>query len=156
MGVALMVGVALGCASNQPRVGTSHDPLYVFPARATFGWAERGNVVPDDPRIERLDLGPLIRKVASEELAARGYQETDVNPDFLMSYQVRIDWFKVETSEMLGSVTLQLAERASRRRVWSGFGRSVVRPALTPAVREERLRKAIREMLKDFPPDVEQ
>lgn len=154
--VAVVLAVALGCASNgEPRVGTSHDPLYAFPAQATFRWSERHNVVPDDPRIERLDIGPLLRRVAAEEFAARGYRQVDGEADYVMSYQVRIDWFKVQTSEMLGSVTLQLSERDSRHRVWSGFGRSVVHPNLTPEFREERLRRAIRQMLKSFPPGVE-
>ena len=153
--LAIAVAMALGCASNdEPRIGTSHDPLYAFPAQATFSWAERGNLVPDDPRIARLDLGPLIQKVATEEFATRGYVHADSNADYVMSYQVRIDWFKVQTSEMLGSVTLQLAESASRHRVWSGFGRSVVHPALTPDEREKRLRKSIQQMLKNFPPGV--
>ncbi len=153
--LVVALATALGCASNdEPRVGTSHDPLYAFPAQATFSWAERGNVVPDDPRIARLDLGPLIQNVAVEEFAPRGYVYTDSNADYVMSYQVRIDWFKVQTSEMLGSVTLQLAESASRHRVWSGFGRSVVHPALTPDEREKRLRKSIQQMLKNFPPGV--
>ena len=151
---AIVVAMAQGCASDAPRVGTSHDPLYAFPAQATFAWSERDNRVPDDARIVRLDLGPLIERVAAEEFAARGYQHTDSTPDYLMSYQVRIDWFKVQTSEMLGSVTLQLAEGESRHRVWSGFGRSAVHPALTPEVREQRLRKAIRQMLENFPPGV--
>lgn len=149
---ATILALFLGCATDEPRVGTSHDPLYAFPAQATFAWAERGNVVPDDPRIEQLGLGPLIQRVAAEEFAARGYQLADGNPDYLMSYQVRIDWYKVKTSEMIGSVTLQLSERATRHRVWSGFGRSVVHPGLEPGVREQRLRKAIRQMLEDFPP----
>ena len=153
--LVIVVAMALGCASNdEPRIGTSHDPLYAFPAQATFSWADRGNVVPDDPRIVRLDLGPLIQKVATEEFATRGYAYADSNADYVMSYQVRIDWFKVQTSEMLGSVTLQLAESASRHRVWSGFGRSVVHPALTPEEREKRVRKSIRKMLENFPPGV--
>ena len=151
--LGLALAAALGCGSDDgPRIGTSHDPLYAFPATATFAWAESGNVVPDDPRIARLDLGPLIRKVATEEFAARGYAPTGSDPDYLMSYQVRIDWFKVQTSEMLGSVTLQLAEAKTRHRVWSGFGRSVVHPSLTPEEREKRMRTAVREMLQDFPP----
>jgi hypothetical protein len=155
--LAIVLVTALGCASNdEPRIGTSHDPLYVFPAQATFSWAERGNAVPDDPRIARLDLGPLIEKVATEEFATRGYVHTDSNADYVMSYQVRIDWFKTQTSEMLGSVTLQLAESASRHRVWSGFGRSVVHPALAPGEREERMRKSIQQMLENFPPGVKQ
>jgi hypothetical protein len=153
--LAGVAAVALACAStDEPRIGTSHDPLYAFPAQATFSWSERDNRVPDDPRITHLGLGPLIERVAAEEFAAHGYRLTDSNPDYLMSYQVRIDWFRVETSEMLGSVTLQLAKADSRHRVWSGFGRSVVHPALTPEVREQRMRKAIQQMLENFPPGV--
>lgn len=149
----LVLALALGCASgDEPRVGTSHDPLYAFPASATVSWAEEGNVLPDDPRIARLDLGALIQRVAAEEFAARGYAPTGSSADYVLSYQVRIDWFKVETSQMLGSLTLQLAERASRQRVWSGFARSAVNPALAPEEREKRLRGAIRRMLESFPP----
>ena len=153
--LVIAVAMALGCASkDEPRIGTSHDPLYAFPAQATFSWADRGNVVPDDPRIARLELGPLIQEVANQEFATRGYVHTDEGGQYVMSYQVRIDWFKVQTSEMLGAVTLQLAESASRHRVWSGFGRSVVHPALTPEERETRMRKSIQKMLEQFPPGV--
>jgi hypothetical protein len=154
-GLVIALLVALGCGSDDgPRIGTSHDPLYAFPAQATYSWAEKGNVVPDDPRIARLELGPLIKKVADEAFAARGYVPTESGAHYVMSYQVRIDWFKVQTSEMLGSVTLQLAESKSRHRVWSGFGRSVVHPSRTPEVREQRMRKAIQKMLENFPPGV--
>ena len=151
----ILVVVALGCGSDDgPRIGTSHDPLYAFPSQATYSWAEQGNVVPDDPRIARLDLGPLIRRVASQEFATRGYAEVESGGQYVMSYQVRIDWFKVQTSEMLGSVTIQLAEARSRHRVWSGFGRSVVQPSLSPEERERRMRAAVRQMLEKFPPGV--
>jgi hypothetical protein len=43
-------------------------------------------------------------------------------------------------------------ESASRRRVWSGFGRAEIHVGLTPEERRERLRRALARMLEDFPP----
>lgn len=154
LGWKLVLLVALGCASDDPRVGTAFDPLYAFPPEATLAWSDRDNVLPDDPRIARMDLEPIIKQVAGEELAARGYRLVEADPDYWLSYQVRIDWFKVATSEMLGSLSLELVERASRSRVWTGFGRSSVSASRTPEEREARMRQAVRKMLEDFPPGV--
>jgi hypothetical protein len=150
---ATLLALMTGCASDV-EYGTTYDPLTAFPATATFEWDAKANVLPKDPRLEKLDLGGIIEKVAAEEFAARGYGEAAVGSgNFRLSYQVAVNtWVGAEDSFAVGSLSLQLVDAASKRRVWTGFGRADFDIALSHAQREQRLREAIQTMLEEFPP----
>lgn len=150
---AILLALATGCASGV-EYGTTYDPLTAFPATATFEWDEKANVLPEDSRLQSLDLGEIIEKVAAEEFTAKGYSPAAVGSGaFHLSYRVSVNtWVGAEDSFAVGSLTLQLVDPRSNRRVWQGFGRANFDIALSRAQRELRLRKAIQTMLEEFPP----
>jgi hypothetical protein len=144
------------CASGDGMgVGSTHDPLTRFPATATWSWDDQANRMPDDPRLEPLDLDAIIRQVAREEFARRGYTETTsgTGGDYRLSYELGMaTWMSQTSATAIGSVSLTLVEAGSGRRVWVGFWRAVADVSLDREQRVERFRAEIRELLETFPP----
>ena len=156
--VALLLALACaaGCASRLP-VGTSYDPLALFPPEATWRWDERHNRLPEEGRIAALDLGPPLREAVTEELASRGYTPAGAElPDYLISYQLTTNTrIRPEGSIVVASLSLLVSEADSGqlgRRVWSAFAQAEVDVALDPTERRQRVRDAVAALLLDFPP----
>jgi len=152
--VALLLALLAGCASDGVEVSTTYDPLASFPAQASYAWDDAANKLPAKPRLEALDLDPLIKQAATEELALRGYRPTaSGSPDYRLSYELVVHtWIGPDDSLSVGSLSLLLVEASSGRRVWLGFARAEIHVGLTPAEREQRLRDAFARMLANFPP----
>ena len=152
LGVASL-GLA-GCASDDVGVSTTFDPLTRFPAAATYVWDDTARLLPDDPRVDGAAVDALVKEVADQEFGARGYRVVASGPsDFLLSYQYAVHtWTSPDVSKAIGSLSLQLVESGSQRRVWSGFGRAELHVGLTPEERRERLRAGLARMLAGFPP----
>lgn len=152
---ALGVVALVGCASDDVQTSVVFDPLSAFPATATYVWDARANKLPDDDRIEELDLDPLLREAANQEFSLRGYRvATSGTPDYRLSYQLAVHtWIGPNKSTSVASLSLMLVNVKRDRRVWIGYGRADVHIGIT---REERLagvRAAFAKMLKDFPPN---
>lgn len=143
-----------GCASDGVEVSATYDPLTSFPAQASYAWDDRANKLPSDSRIGELDLDPLVKAAAEEELAARGYRvATSGSPDYRLSYELVVHtWIGADNSRSVASLSLLLVEADTGRRVWLGFGRAEVHVGLTRAERKQRLRDALAKMLERFPP----
>jgi len=143
----------LACASDDIPVSTTYDPLARFPARATFVWDAAANSLPDNPAIDRASTDALLRDVANEAFAARGYRVTTGTADYRLSYQYVVQTFtSVDDTHAMGSISLLLVEKRSGRRVWTGFGQAEVYVGLAPEERRARLREALDRMLVNFPP----
>lgn len=150
---AAVLAIPFGCQSSGVKVTWAYDPLVAFPKQATIAWDRTAIQMPDDERIAALNAGPLIEKVATEEFAARGYVEGEpARANYLISYQLRVDWVKVSESETLGTLSLALVEAGSGRRVWTGYARAALHGSRTDPEREKRIREALRQMLEEFPP----
>ena len=143
-----------GCASDGIDTSTTFDPLTPFPAEATFVWDDRASSLPQDPRIQQLDVGPLIREAADEAFAARGYRDVGSGAsNYRLSYQLTVNtWIGADNSRSIGSLSLMLVDNGSNRRVWVGFTRAEIHVGLSRDERRERLRRAVTRMLENFPP----
>jgi hypothetical protein len=152
--VASLLALLVGCASDGVEVSTTYDPLASFPAQASFVWDDLADKLPANPRLQALDLDPLIKQAAEEELALRGYRlATSGSPDYRLSYELVVNtWLGPDNSISVGSLSLLLVEASSGRRVWLGFARAEIHVGLSPAEREQRLRSAFAKMLAAFPP----
>jgi len=149
---ALIVLVA--CASkDEIPVSTNYDPLFRFPARATYSWDDAANIFPTNPDIDRKEMDALLRDVVNEAFAAHGYQVTAGPADYRLSYQFSIISRRGAESFAVGTLSLLLTEASSGRRVWTGFGQAEVYVGLKPEERRARLRDAMERMLKNFPPN---
>lgn len=151
---AALLAWSAGCASDKIQVTRSFDPVASFPEQATYSWNDAANKLPQDDRLRELDLDSLIRQAADEAFAARGYRRVDGPAgDFRLSYQLSENiWRGPEGMTSVASISLVLTTAKSGHRVWVGFGRADVEPAISREQRAERLREAFDEMLEDFPP----
>ena len=152
--VTVLAACLAGCASDDVGVSTTFDPLTRFPATATYTWDDAARLLPEDPRVDGPAVDALIKEVANEEFAAHGYRlAASGASNYLLSYQYAVHtWIGPDASKAIGSLSLQLVESASSRRVWTGFGRAEIHVGLTPEERRRRLHDAFARMLKDFPP----
>ena len=153
--VAFALLALFACASDDAiPVSSNYDPLVRFPAQATYVWDEAANLLPEDPGFDRAGTDALLKDVANEAFAARGYRvAADAAAEYRMSYQYRVHtYIGPDVSRAFGSVSVMLVESASNRRVWMGFGRAEIHMGLTPAERRARLADAMARMLHDFPP----
>jgi hypothetical protein len=150
--VLWLCGLA-ACASPLP-VGVSFDPLESFPERATWRFDPAANVLPEDPRIQALELGPILEEAIVAELAADGYTLAGSQvADYIVSYELALTTrVRPETSISVGSLSLLLRDAKTRRRVWIAFVQTQVDVRRSPQERRERIHAVVAEMLANFPP----
>jgi hypothetical protein len=135
----LLLLQALACATDDFQVSTSFDPLTRFPQAATYAWDEAAS--------------SLIREAVDAEMAARGYTATRGPSNYRLSHQLRIHtWLGADRSVSQGSLSLDLVESASGRRVWTGYARADVHIGLSREERSRRLREIAARLLSEFPP----
>lgn len=151
---AALAALCSGCAAKDYGTSASFDPLARFPASATFNWDERQSRLPDDPRLRELDLASLLRDALGSALAARGYTDARGGPSsYRLAYQLDVKtWMGVDRQSAIGSLSVELSEAASGRRVWSGFARAPIHVGRPEDERRQRLREVLDDMLKEFPP----
>jgi hypothetical protein len=152
---ALLLLALLACASDDAvQVSANYDPLVRFPAEATYVWDEAENVLPADPAFDRAGTDALLRSVADEAFAKKGWRAVPNDPaDFRLSYQYRVHTYIGPNSSLaLGSVSLLMSDNQTGQRVWAGFGRAEIHMGLTPEERRARLADGMERMLADFPP----
>jgi hypothetical protein len=151
--LGLLLIVASGCASK--KIGSTYDPLAIFPAQATWNWDPSEIQIPSDERLGQLNINAIVRDSIAEGFAERGYTEAPAGTKarYLLSYEVGIGRRISETkAEGFGSLSVSLNEADSKRRVWLGFVKVDIDTSRTEAERRDVLRKDLAEMLKDFPP----
>ncbi|HEY8156455.1 MAG TPA: DUF4136 domain-containing protein [Myxococcota bacterium] len=155
LSLALAIPLALlGCASDGVDVSTTFDPLTPFPAQASYLWDDAANRLPDDPRINQMEIDSLIREAANNEFAKRGYRlSTTASAHYKLSYDLAIHtWYAANNTSSLGSLSLWLTDAATRRRVWMGYVRAEILVGLSREERLARMEKALARLLEKFPP----
>ena len=131
----------------------------------------------DDPESVRKRFEPLIMQSVSQELGARGYsQATAGTPDLHVLYYLLVstnmsaqtvgqfipgttEWgippFTGSTQSLRvveqGSLVVDVLSPATNAVVWRGIAQAEVLRQKTDAQRDERIRRAIRDMFKKFP-----
>jgi hypothetical protein len=147
--LAALAGLA--CASNEIPVSTTFDPLVRFPAQATYSWDDAAISLPDLP--DRAETDGLLREVAEEAFAARGYRAAEPPTNFRLSYHYDVvERLGPDVAKAIGSVSILMTDAGSGRRVWLGFGRAEIFVGLSREERRARLREALDRMLAEFPP----
>lgn len=150
---ALALALPLAGCSPKTQVATSFDPLTPFPPAATYSWDDAANTLPDDSRLDGLDLDALIHESVNEEFALKGYTPTTGASNYRMSYELTVHTFiAADNSKSTATLSLLLREAKSGRRVWLGFIRAETQVGLTREERKQRMKKELGRMLKDFPP----
>jgi len=163
-----------GCA--QIIVSSDHDPSASFSGLRTYAWRSDPPTLPDDPRLSGPFFAAQVHKAVDKGLAAKGYEEvTSGEPHFLVGYHVVLQE-KLETATMntsygyrrgwgwggmsqthlssfeQGTLILDIVDPETKRLVWRGSAKAVVDFSASKEKRERRLNRAVKKLLKSFPP----
>lgn len=167
----VLMGVAVAAWA---KVFSDHDPQVDFDAYRTYAWMPReGSAETQLP--EHLQL--RLRRVSEEVLATKGFEPAPAPPqaDLLLTYylglnnELRIDYvgygpttpwgygywpgfnygFTDVREYTKGTLVLDIVDAETRRLVWTGTLKTTVQSANPPG---NRVEKAVKKLLKDFPP----
>jgi hypothetical protein len=144
-----------GCATqNQLDVSSHFDPLAAFPAQARYVWDVRSNSMPQDPRLRTKENDLMIRGAVDDQFMARGYRPVENGPfEYRLSYQfAAYNFHSAEQSTSVGTISLELVEASTGRRVWTGYAQANLYVGSTEEESRARLGEGIGRMLANFPP----
>lgn len=159
-------------ACRQITVKTDFDKAASFSRLHSYAWDAEGVVQSGDPRFDMPRLQRRLRAEVEAVLREKGYEkEGSGTPDFLARFAMIVapetssvtrtgsfgdpaSWAFTGTnvtSYETGTMVLQFVDPASRRPIWTATASGVIQERASPAEREERIPRAVRKMLADFP-----
>jgi hypothetical protein len=169
--VLFFIGFTVSCASIYG-VQHDYDKQVDFANLRTYDWMS----VPEKAGINSLVV-QRVKNAVNAELQAKGIMMTSNNPDFLIAQhlgkkdKVQVtDWGYdygphrrywgghwgrggVSTYEYEeGSLILDFVDAKSKKMIWRGAAKAEVQNADTPAKSEKLINKAVKEILKKYPP----
>jgi hypothetical protein len=168
---AFVVSLALsfiGCSTLS--VNTEYDKSATFSGLKTYGWLPAPQKLRDDPRIDWEILDSYVKNAVDELLATKGFSRlTSGEPDLLVAYNVILDkkvipttldstyaatrppgWASFDYEE--GILILNILEADTHKLMWQSRARDEVSFVANPEKKKERVSKAVRLMLENFPP----
>ena len=165
----LLVG---GC--HPITVKTGFDPGANFAGRKTYGWQPGAKLDTGNPRFDTPEFEAELRRTVDATLSGKGFRSSDSDhPDFLVGYTSKTksasstvtrertfsttgqdwQWTGSNTAHYeVGSLVLEMTEPGTSRLLWRAVASAVVIDRASAAERQERIGKAVRKMLDDFPP----
>lgn len=162
---ALMLGA---CASitRDIEVDSFTAPAVDLGAYSSYGWLDSAAII-HDPRGRweppDFDADAEIRLLINRELGARGFSETDAQPELLVAYAAGIDMtlvrseydpdyeFNIMRDVPQGSLAVVLIDRATRRSVWVGVAAADIQQDPAPETVRKRLEYAVTSMMRSLP-----
>lgn len=174
--IALLTVV--GCSSRNPAV--TFDPRFDFAASRTFDWASKAPETGVEIAYDAVDAA--VKQTVEEHLSRLGFTRSSDNPSFLLNYWVGSEevaqitdiayygpgwgaywafgWYGpdgVNISQYApGSITFDVVSSdPSVGLVWRGIAAAAVDVESSPQRIERAVRDSLREILKDFPPEID-
>ncbi len=175
LGATALIMVMSACSGIQ--VNTDYNPEVDFSRYQSFAWAERAGSG-DDALIDNELVDQRFRRAVESELASRGMQKTNGQPDLAVGYQLildnRVDYQTVNTyygsrwgyrgvyggvgttqttarEYTVGTLIIDFYDTGSRELVWRGAGEGKVNQARNPQESQERINEVVTLILADFP-----
>jgi hypothetical protein len=148
-----LLALVVACASEPP-IFTAFDPLSTFPATATYVWDDEANTLPDNPNIHETGVGAVVKQLATDGMAKRGYTVAESGtPPYRLSYQMEVHtWISQEQSSSTAALALRLTDYLSDRTVWLGTMSIEVDLARSVEERRALLQATFSRLLANFPP----
>ncbi len=168
---SLLAAMAIGCTPMTVR--HDYDPDVDFSVYKTFDWMSG---LDNDKEAKSMLSGPFlekrIRKAVLENMAAKGFQKTTQDPDFLIAHHVSFKrksdvdaygpgygyhgYWGHHAAEIRryteGTLILDFVDPATQQLVWRGWSISAVTPDSSPHEEQVNINKATAVILKRFPP----
>ena len=173
-GLLMLALAATITACSTIDVSSDYDPKANFARYQTYGWLPRKDQDATDPRLQSSLLHSRIREAVTTELTNKGLRhEPMANPDLLVAYHVALEgkldvstvpnypywpsiWGATTTTSVRqyeeGSLILDLVDVSNHHLVWRGSAKAEVKPDASPEQKEKRIKEAVHEILKNYPP----
>ncbi|HEV7333185.1 MAG TPA: DUF4136 domain-containing protein [Flavisolibacter sp.] len=180
--LALFTGIlfSLSQATQAQDVGTDRELDANIEAYQTYDWSNKIDQIPTDA----VFIGPngvtvfnnetvrsKIKASVEYELGARGYKQTEQNPDFIVHFDVleqpaeiityngyrllhngldtvRTEENVDETSVAAGTVMVSFVDKKSGEMVWRGYASGILKPDMIND--ETKVRSAISSIFRDY------
>jgi len=178
----LLFGILfLAIAGCGPSISVTHDydKEADFTKLKTFSWMAVPATIAGDVKTaaeKNTLLDKRIKFAINAELAAKGYEMNEANPDFVMIYHVGVD-DKVNVTDWgygyggwggygyggrnvsvyeytQGTLILDIINPANKQLMWRGQAQGTVDEDASPEDREAKLGVAAQKLLGNFPPDM--
>ena len=167
----LVVSLALSFINcSTLSVNTDYDKSVSFSGLKTYAWMPAPQKLRDDPRVDWEVLDTRVKSAVEEVLSAKGFSKlTSGKPDFLVGYNVTLDkkaiattldstyaatrppgWASFDYEQ--GTLILNILEADTHKLMWQSRARDEVSFVANPEKKKERVSKAVRLMLENFPP----
>ena len=154
--VAALLGLALGACATPPATDWFLENEAELQGRRTFTvapiQAKPGDWV-DVSKAEWDGRQQLIRQRIRRDLTAKGYRETESNPDFRIDWVARIqlksDFWTYTEGEREGEIDVRAVDPATGRWIWHGWATKTLTQKLD---HEAVVQQAVSLILARFPP----
>jgi Domain of unknown function (DUF4136) len=173
LAIACFVALIACCVTYGQDVITNYLPGTDFSKYHTYKWVTVGpNGAPDQI------LDTQIKQSIDSQLVAKGLTKVDADKaDLLVRYRVAVDrqkqWNATGTGDLfrspgldtamgsatatstnidVGTLTLDLYDPAAKQLVWTGLATKTISPSKDPLKNQKNIDKAMRKLLKEFPP----
>jgi hypothetical protein len=133
-GAGMILG---GCAATN---NYSYDPVANFSTLKSYRWSTESSLSRQDPLIEK-----NVRYYADQSLKNKGFTLTPDKPDFVISMNYEIDYYRPYEVRMLN---LYVYGMQGKELIWQGTAAGGIKSdAASPDLAE-----AVKNMLMNFPP----
>jgi hypothetical protein len=172
LAATLALAAGLGCASSLD-VQRDYDPQYSFSGLRTYAWVEQTGGFQGEAGVGNQLIDRRIHEAVDRALAAKGYQQSSSDPDFIVAYHAaaedKLDVYttydyygygygwragvpRTEVREFTeGTIVIDVVDPSLKQLVWRGTGTGVVRGGEPDEV-SRRIDEAVAQVLADFPP----
>jgi len=168
----LLASLTTGCAFV--KLQTDYKPNKDFSQYETFCWLQGCEFVYLGPEyFEDFNNVELIREAVVEELISKGFEQDSNQPDFLVNFQIIAEektaitssyaiedingerpWIPFNDQEIRyyieGSLVIDIIDAQTSEIVWRSYGVQYFEHQ--EKINENKIRRAVRAALKDFPP----
>jgi hypothetical protein len=169
-------------ASLLPGLAAAQKTTYDFDKTATFA-QYKTYALQDGTKVGQPLIDRRIVAAIELQLAAKGLEPTDTNPDVFVIYHVAMDkqkdistyssnvgygpygygwgggWGSTTTDVrvrdiLVGTLAIDLVDAKKKEMVWRGLGTKEINVNAKPEKRDENIGKAVEKIMRNYPPKV--
>lgn len=167
--VFFLVAVSVVAACNPTYIEHDYDDTVDFSRFATFAWIEQNTMTEGRPRAVQQSglLEARIKRAVNEEMAGKGLQLVDTDPDLFIAYHIGVkDYTEIRTTGtgwgfdrntrvdqfQEGTFILDLIDAGADRLVWRGIAEGVLDEYPTPEKMDRDVNDMVKRLLAKYPP----
>lgn len=165
----VLAAATAAAACNPTYIEHDYDDAVDFSRFETFAWIEQKTMTEGRPRAVQQSglLETRIKRAVNAELAGKGLQLVDTDPDLFIAYHIGVkDYTEIRTTGtgwgfdrntrvdqfQEGTFILDLIDAGDDRLVWRGIAEGVLDEYPTPEKMDREVNDMVRRLLAKYPP----